>query len=176
MKGRTATPAEIREAKGNPSRRPVRTASLAELPALGAEAPVELGEAAQAIWEKIAPELARMKLLRETDAGAFARYCDLLARYWAISGSLAHGEETYETDSAHGKMLRTRPELTQMILLARRLEGLEDRFGLSPAARQAILMRLAALPPELPGPLGEHARRQQVDSPLGVLRGTSAVN
>ena len=90
MKGRKPKPAEVREAQGNPGHRPMPTAAH-DVPGLKASAPKGLPVAARRIWEELAPELGRMKLLRTTDFGAFSRYCEHLARsrpsrWWKLGG------------------------------------------------------------------------------------------
>lgn len=180
-RGRRPEPGEVKEAKGNPGRRPNATGAAVELPGLGAEAPEQLTGEARTIWGALAPELARMKLLRATDAPVFARYCDHLARFWRVKAALDGVGEVYETDSAHGRMLRINPWFAVLDRLCKRLEALEDRIGLSPAARQQLLLRMAAVPAApLPGPLGEAAEIRAPaapTTPIGVLsRGSGAVN
>jgi P27 family predicted phage terminase small subunit len=132
------------------------------------------------VWRQIAPELERMNFLRQTDCQAFARYCDALSRFWAVSQKLRKAGTTYWTDSAHGKMQRINPLFIVEERLAKRLTDLEDRFGLTPAARQQIMLRLAQgqgqLPfnppagspgqPDTPAPPGAPP-----ESPIGLLAG-----
>ena len=151
MKGRKPKPAEVREAQGNPGRRPLSSAAH-DLPGLKSTAPKTLPIAARRIWEDLAPELGRMKLLRSTDFGAFARYCEHLARWVALTKDLRKNGETYVTASAHGTMERIRPAFMVRDRLEARMESLEDRFGLSPMARQQLLQRLAMAPPPAPQP------------------------
>lgn len=181
-------PAEIAEARGNPGRRKRRTAFADAVPVLAAEGPEaapppQLSEPARQVWQALAPELARLKLLRTTDGQAFARYCDTLARYWEVTRELDKLGDTYVSKSQHGTLHRLRPQFIVQDRLARRLIDLEDRFGLSPAARQRILLQLAAatVQPNLPfggkQPVGaadelpgaEEPASQPASSPIGLL-------
>ena len=168
MRGRRE-PAEGQAATGNPSRRkrPV-VAGLGE----AGEAPKQLDALAKRVWEHLAPELVRMKLLRATDAQGFARYCEAVVRYWSVTERLGTAGETYETDSAHGKMQRVNPLFIVQDRLAKRLVDLEDRFGLSPRARQQIFLSLAATTaPQLPFEKKpeETAPAPEAESPVGFL-------
>jgi P27 family predicted phage terminase small subunit len=175
MKGRRPEPAALQDAKGNPGRR--RRASIVAPPAStwDVKAPVKLTGDAARVWAHLAPELERMKFLRPTDAQAFARYCRDVAHYWDVTQRLDEAGDTYVSESVHGRMLRINPHFVIQERLGRRLQEAEDRFGLSPAARQSIMLRLAQqLPsqPNLPNtapaqPLPENPAG--VGSPIGAL-------
>lgn len=143
----------MKRAAGNPGRRALPAADAAEGAAAATKLkpPVRLVAGAVAIWDDLAPELQRLNFLRGTDRHAFARYCQTLAEYWTITRNLQRNGRTYKVESAHGTYQRLRPEFLMQDRLFKRLTDLEDRFGLSPAARQAILARLANLQPTLPG-------------------------
>lgn len=185
MRGRKPEPAAVKEAKGNPGRRPLPKEQDA---VRATEAPKALSRQAKKIWEELAPDLQRMKFLRPTDAHAFARYCEHLTRWWELTKSLRKTGETYESESNHGKLLRVRPEFLVRERLEKRMEALEDRFGLSPAARQQILQRLAIVNPTPAGDLLDRVAKQDASadqqtveaaapasggSPVGMLRGAS---
>lgn len=172
----------MKEAKGNPGRR--RVVKEPES-ANAAPMPKGLSAAAKKVWAEMAPELQRMKFLRPTDAGAFARYCEHLTRWWALTRSLRKTGETYESTSQHGTLLRVRPEFLVRERLEKRMEALEDRFGLSPAARQQILQRLAVVNPAPAGDLLDRLGEDQeqgdeapaaAPSPIGMLGNRSRVH
>ncbi|WP_431856614.1 phage terminase small subunit P27 family [Azospirillum sp.] len=168
-RGRKPQPAEVKQAKGNPGKRRVAQ-TPADLPALGSTAPADLPARARKIWDELAPELARLKFLRSTDREAFARYCLHLCRWWELTKALEKkGGETYVTESAHGTMRRVDPDFLVRERIESRLETLEDRFGLSPAARQQLLQRMmSAPPPALPagGLFGEDPAKPAGDQPV----------
>jgi P27 family predicted phage terminase small subunit len=185
--GRRPDPAALQEAKGNPGKRR-KSPELPNLPAGSIPAPSRLNSDGLRVWEQIAPELQRMNFLRGTDANAFARYCDAVVRFWRITEKLRDEGETYTSKSAHGELQRINPLFVIEERLAKRLESLEDRFGLNPAARQQIMLRLAQHQPQLPfGPAksaeGEAETPSQPPgadplsaSPIGLLNPPARLN
>jgi len=148
-RGRRPDPEAVKIAKG--SKRSARASAVDGTAELRSSAPKNLSASAKRVWDALAPELGRLKFLRDTDRDAFARYCEHASRWWALTKDLRSEGDTYWTESAHGKMQRLNPKFMVRERIENRLESLEDRFGLNPAARQQILQRLAALPPS---PLG----------------------
>ncbi len=63
-----------------------------------------------------------------------------------MTRKLCETKSVYETNTRHGKMKRIHPLFAIQERLERRLLALEDRFGLSPQARQSIMLRLATAP------------------------------
>lgn len=173
MMGRRRDPKAIQDIKGNPGRRPLGDAPGSGADAPGAAAADMPGQAAaaellppdpgagnvplwlqaedqaeaRAVWEDLAPQIVATNLMRTTDRQAFGRYCRYIVEWRAADRKLADGEHDvcYETDSAHGKMMRVNPWFLVRDRLERNLLGLEDRFGLSPAARQTVISRQAAI-------------------------------
>lgn len=175
-RGRKAQPAEIAAAKGNPGKRALGRPKDGEgeisLPPESQSVHPYLSNRARAIWERLAPQLRAMKMLRETDVEGVARYCEYLNRWWVLERRLRRKSITYETVSAHGKLRRMDPDFLAQGMIEKRLVALEDRYGLSPRARQEILRALAAAPLGLP--LGEKSREGEApsapaDSPVGLL-------
>ncbi len=189
MRGRKPKPAELKALQGNPGKRaqPAPPAEPdpeppAQPPETASTAPKHLSDAAARVWATLAPHLTRLKFLRVTDQEAFARYCEHIARYWHLTRALATTGETYETETKHGRMRRINPEFLVRDRIERQLESLEDRFGMSPRARQQILQQMAAATPALPfgdppGREAEHAPEPPSPSPVGVLNsGTTSVH
>lgn len=173
-RGRRPEPAELKAAKGNPGKRAIPR--VADAPSGAIKPLAKLRPAAVAVWRELAPELARMNFLRPTDRHAFSRYCETVVHYWDVTTQLRQSGDTYVTESAHGTMQRVNPLFLIQERLFKRLTDLEDRFGLSPAARQSIMQRLAQVQPTLP--LGEPAHpspsadmpaSEAPPSPIGLL-------
>ncbi len=163
---------ELKRAKGNPGKRALPL--VADAPGGAIRPLAKLRPAAISVWHQLAPELERLNFLRATDRQAFGRYCDTLAHYWEVTTALRKaGGDTYETESLHGKMLRVHPLFLVQERLFRRLTELEDRFGLSPAARQSIMLRLAQAQPMLPFDAKpgapQPAASPDAQSPIGLL-------
>lgn len=180
-RGRKPDPAAVREAKGNPGKRPVPREAAA--PAGKLARPSWLTGRARKLWESEAPKLAAMNLLRPSDGPAFARYCKNLARWidWSIELDRDPDGAVYWTESNHGRMKRGHPHIRNLLALERALESAEDRFGMSPRARQEIMLKrvAAGAQPDLPlasgagGQKPEEAREAPAAakpaSPIGAL-------
>lgn len=152
MRGRKGQTAEVRAAKGNPGKRGGKGTAVAdEQPALKLGVPCHLTAAGKRIWSDLAPKLTRINLLRETDLQSFSRYCDMLSEYWKVTRELRRKHYTYEAETTiGGKLLRLNPLFMVQSRLARQLDSMEDRFGLTPRARQEVLFRMSQQNPGLP--------------------------
>lgn len=158
--GRRADPGALQQAKGNPGRRPIAP----ELPVVdvlesAGSAPAWLTAEAAEIWQRLAPDLASMNLLKRPDELTFGRYCANFALWLKAAAALGVGDLVVTTESEHVTMDRLNKNLQAMLLLEKRLVDMEDRFGLNPLNRQRIFAQRAAgsaLPGELFGdePLG----------------------
>lgn len=152
--GRRAKPAALKQAQGNPGKRRIREAAQQpEESAPVSEAPsvtiiAKVNSDAQRVYDLVAPQLRRMNFLRDSDELAFRRYCETMSRYWRVTDELEKlGGETYECATTQGgTMQRMRPQFLVQERLARRLDGLEDRFGLTPMARQQYVLALQRQP------------------------------
>lgn len=150
--------------QGNPGHRPiVKTPDVA--PA-DAASPEWLDEMGRSIWLLYMPRLRSMGYVKDTDRLAFARLCDHTARWLRLREKVNVKGESYTTESRHGKMERINPDFAAMLRVEEKMVQLEDRFGLTPAARQQILARLTepTPTPDLFGS-GEHAQQAQSSSP-----------
>lgn len=174
--GRTPKSDELREAQGNPGRRPIGSGDPVQdtLPGFSEDAPPELNEAGQRIWQELVPLLQQLRFIRRTDKAVLPRYCNALARYWELEAQIRQRGPTYETESRHGRMERINPALRAQDLIDRRLESMEDRLGLNPRARQQIIQALAnsavgSLPLDATTTSDTPKR-----SPVGMLAGDAA--
>lgn len=153
-KGRRPDPAAVQDAKGNPGRRPAAPkgdqAGELTLPPVKSAAPRHLKGKPLEIWNRIAPDLVRMNLLRETDHNALAVYCETVAAYRAATNKLKNTSKVYWTKSNHGMLQRINPWFVVQQRLVKAMLDYEDRFGLSPAMRQRIQLQNAQTPAQLP--------------------------
>lgn len=181
-RGPKPQPASVKAAKGNAGRRPIGTDPA--LPADGASAstapddqaaeatsviaiepPDWLKKEGLEIWNQRAPQLIRQRLMTATDVVPFARYCRNLARWLKMQRVIDKEGETYESESAHGKLKRAHPAFLIADRIERGLLAIEDRFGINPAERQRIYAARAAagnMPQDLFG------RGQQRPTPPGA--------
>jgi len=153
-RGRKPDPAALQDAKGNPGRRKAAPnsdqAGDVTPPPVKSTAPRYLKGTPLEIWNRIAPELVRMNLLRATDYNALAVYCQTVADYRAATGKLKNTSKVYWTDSNHGRLQRISPWFIVQQRLVKAMLDYEDRFGLNPAMRQRIQLQLAQTPAQLP--------------------------
>lgn len=163
-------PGEIAEKQGNPGHRPI-IKTPESVPAEVA-APEWLDEMGCAIWSLYMPRLRGMGYVKDTDRLSFARLCDHTARWLRLRQKVNEKGESYTTESRHGKMERINPDFAAMLRVEEKMVQLEDRFGLTPAARQQILARLTE-PTELTlnlQPTGQTSERSGSGaSPIGML-------
>lgn len=165
-RGPKPAPAAIREAKGNPGKRRVAIDTAATLAATsGVAPPAWLKGDALKTWDRLAPNVARLKLLTPVDAESFGRYCRNLARWLKMQDLLDADGETYESESNHGKLKRVNPAFLIGDRLARLLEAQEAVFGLNPAERQ----RIFASRTMTPDPAGDlFGVRRDADAPAAA--------
>lgn len=178
-RGPKPQPAAVRAAKGNPGKRPVGADPVASLSAsIGVSPPDWLKKDGLKVWNRLAPNVARLKLLTPVDAEAFARYCRNLARWLKMQDVLDKEGAVYESESAHGKLKRAHPAFLIGDRLARLLEAQESVFGLNPAERQRIFAARSMTPDpagdlfgmrrdEAPAPSPE--RPAEPKGPVGML-------
>lgn len=168
-RGPKPQPAAVKLAKGNPGRRPT-----------GAD-PVENGEGPAkvtppswlktdglAVWKRLAPRLAALKLLTETDGETFGRYCRNFARWLKMQQRLDKEGEIYEIETASGKVRRADPAYVIGDRLERQLVAAEAVFGLNPAERQRIF---AARADGAAAGLGDLFGQASAPQPAAPVRG-----
>lgn len=172
-RGPKPEPAAVKIAKGNSARRPIGADQPQQSVARAVTMPTWLKGEGRKIWLANAPRLQAQKLLTDTDAIAFARYCRNLARWLKMQKILDAEGETYESESQHGKLKRAHPAFLISDRLERQLVSAEAVFGLNPAERQRLYAARAAVPPELPfdrAPDKEPDAKAQPEAPAsGVI-------
>ncbi|SEE59975.1 phage terminase, small subunit, putative, P27 family [Rhizobiales bacterium GAS188] len=197
---RIAKSPEANRAAGNPGKRrlPETTPALTA-PASGIAPPTWLrDQVAHDVWASTAPDLTAVRLLAPVDRGAFGRYCQHFADWVAATRALEAEGMTQDVPltGGNGSMKRMHPLVRIRDNAEKRLVELEDRFGLNPAARYALVTKMiqrpgafgglfgdramqdepapqpdAALPPGEPsGPLAPQPQSPAPRGPLGFLR------
>jgi P27 family predicted phage terminase small subunit len=196
-RGRRPAPAAVQEAKGNTQRRPAtkRVGATVDAKPAGGTMPgwldtkrqikkVAAEEATKLtgeVWAFLQPELSRMNLVKSTDEIALGRYCRYMAE-WIVYTHILDREGTfYTTSSPHvGELRRPHPAFKQRKDIEQHLKDLGDVLGLSPSARQRLMMQLAnnsGVNPSAP----QQGRADQLpgmdvpQSPIGLL-GSRMVN
>lgn len=117
--------------------------TLPELPQGEVQPPAWLKKEGLKIWQRLAPRLRQAKLLTQSDAETFARYCRNFARWLKMQKEIDREGEAYESESQWGKLKRVNPAFLIADRIERQLLATEDRFGLNPAERQRIFVARA---------------------------------
>lgn len=146
-RGPKPEPAAVKAAKGNPGRRAIgsdpdidaKDAAVSQI-----AAPAWLKKDGLEVWKRLAPRLAKLKLLTPTDAETFGRYCKNFARWLKMQARLDKMGEIYEIETASGTVRRADPAFLIGDRLERQLVSAEAVFGLNPAERQRIYAARAA--------------------------------
>jgi P27 family predicted phage terminase small subunit len=169
--GPKPTPAELAALKGNPGHRPITPS--ADVEQIAEAAPAWLKDAsARRIWSNLMPMLRALRFVKATDEIAVGRYCIHLARFLMLNDKLSKkgAGVSYTTVTPHGTMERLHPNFAAMMRTEEALVKLEDRIGLSPAARQQLMVRVAGAGADLPAPgLTDPRNPRPQSSPIGLL-------
>lgn len=152
--GRRKQPAGLQEAMGNPGRRKAAaptTSPKRSAKSVDAAIPYVLKGReftdARKVWERIAPELIRSNIMTPTDFEAFGRYCVHVADWAELSKTIKREGRTQTVKTTSGdEMVRMHPAVKARELAEKRMIDLEDRFGLNPRYRMAIMRDMNALP------------------------------
>jgi len=144
VRGRKPVPEALNEARGNPGKRARKTAATESFSPAGVTAPTYLSAKGKRYWQEVAGYLIESRIVRASDRNALARYCQTLSDYVEVTRELNKQGHVYTSKSNHGELLRISPHFMVQERLVKRLQDLEDRFGLSPASRQQIMARMAA--------------------------------
>lgn len=152
--GRRKQPAGLQEAMGNPGRRkaptptatPKRSAKVEDASVPYVLKGREFADARK-VWDRIAPDLVRSNIMAPTDFEAFGRYCVHVADWAELSKTIKKEGRTQEVKTVGGDvMVRMHPAVKARELAEKRMVELEDRFGLNPRYRMAIMRDMSALP------------------------------
>ena len=144
-RGPKRTPSDVLRLRG--SRQAERRVSEPNPPAKIPKPPAWLEVDAKRCWKKILPRLLEMRVLRQIDENALARYCTTWVRWRKANEFLAKNGETYMLKDADGKpkCLQQFPQVAVANRLAQHLLRLEQEFGMTPASRP----NLEVVPPPL---------------------------
>jgi P27 family predicted phage terminase small subunit len=134
MRGRRPKPTRLKLLTGNPGKRPLNTDE--PMPEIAIpECPVELGPVARQEWDRMAPQLASLRILTHLDRAALAAYC----------GAYAMWAEATESIQKYGTMVKSPtgyPVQSPYVSIANRqaeiMMRIASEFGFTPASRSRI--------------------------------------
>ena len=164
-RGRKPQPAAVKEARGNPGRRPVKRAAEAAVKDLAgypdwldvtkfaAKDQRAIAALALAAWRHLQAELQTLRLLKTTDAYTLGRFCQYHAEWVHATRVLAAEGYWYERKLGTGETAKLPHPAARMrrdAMMA--LKDLGDAMGLTPSARLRLTQQLAnGLPGGQPG-------------------------
>jgi len=134
MRGRRPKPTRLKVLTGNPGRRRLNADEPRPEPTIP-ECPSELGPVARKEWDRLAGELASLKILTALDRAALAAYCNAYG-LWA---------EAIEAIQKYGTMVKSPtgyPIQSPYVSIANRqaeiMMRIASEFGFTPASRSRI--------------------------------------
>ena len=155
-RGRKAQPAAVKEARGNPGRRPIRREAEAAVNDLAgypdwldvtrfAKADRnKIAALAIAAWRHLQGELQTLRLLKTTDAYTLGRFCQYHAEWVYATRVLAAEGYWYERVLGTGETAKLPHPAARMRRDAMSaLKDLGDAMGLTPSARLRLTQQLA---------------------------------
>ncbi len=150
-RGPKPKPHELAERQGNPGKRPL-SKTPDDVPVISETAPkfVREDEMALAVWEQARGHLIRLGFLKRTDEMELGRFCLYFAMWMRLARDVREHGASYVTESQWGTYRRRNPDVGTWLQLGDKIKELGDRFGLTPAARQSIQMKAAAMGRMLP--------------------------
>lgn len=134
MRGRRPKPTRLKMLTGNPGKRPLNNSEPRPEPAVP-DCPPELSEAARSEWNRLASELAPLRIVTNLDRAALAAYCSAYG-LWA---------EATEAIHKYGAMIKSPsgfPVQSPYVAIANRqteiMIRIASEFGFTPASRSRI--------------------------------------
>jgi P27 family predicted phage terminase small subunit len=134
MRGRRPKPTRLKVLTGNPGKRPLNADEPRPEPTIP-ECPPELGPVARKEWDRLAAELASLKILTALDRAALAAYCNAYG-LWAEAieaiqkyGTMVKSPSGYPIQSPYVSIANRQAEIMMRIA---------SEFGFTPASRSRI--------------------------------------
>lgn len=134
MRGRKPKPTRLKVITGNPGKRALNMDEPRPEPAVP-ECPPELGDSAQREWQRLAGELAKLRVLTNLDRAALAAYCNAYA-LWAEAvaavqryGVMIKSPTGFPIQSPYVSIVNRQAEIMMRIA---------SEFGFTPASRGRI--------------------------------------
>lgn len=144
--GRTAQPAALKLLKGRSEGRDSGGRKVKPSPKFVREAPQPpewLSDEARAEWDRIAPGLERLDLLKPEDRANLVAYCETWARFVAATRSIQVDglqvvNRSTRKDGSTSEWVTKNPAVGVAEAAAAHLRSLGTEFGLTPAAEARL--------------------------------------
>lgn len=132
--GRKPLPPEERKLRGSRQRK--KAPPPAATPSDIAAPPSWLtDELACSEWNRLVPELTKMRVLSPMDSVNLAMLCQATSVYVRSQRTICEKGSTYTTQSKHGEMDRVRPEVKIAAEAEKTILRITKEFGLAPLSR-----------------------------------------
>src|SRR3954471_5752093 len=134
MRGHRPKPTRLKVLMGNPGKRPLNANEPRPEVAIP-DCPIELGEVARREWDRMATQLASLRILTHLDRAALGAYC----------GAYGMWAEATESIQKYGTMVKSPtgyPVQSPYVSIANRqaeiMMRIASEFGFTPASRSRI--------------------------------------
>ena len=138
MRGRKPTPTALRILRGNPRKHPVNAHEPKPSALENLEPPEWLDDDAKSEWRRIAPMLARLGVLTETDGDALAAYCEAFTTWKTATKRIRQFGMVIKV----GKTGIEIPIMSPYVKIAhhamQQMKGFLTEFGMTPSSRARI--------------------------------------
>ncbi len=138
-RGPPPKPTALRILNGNAANRPLNEDEpqpAKDMP----RCPSWLTAEAKKVWARVAPELARMRVLTIADADALAAYCQVYARWRAAEEFIAKHGDAYPIRDEQGrvKCMAQFPQVSIAKSLLQLVRAYQQEFGMTPSSRTQV--------------------------------------
>lgn len=134
MRGRKPKPTALKLIAGNPGKRALPKDEPEYEAASVLEAPAWMDEGAKAEWDRIAPELEALGLLRKVGIQELGAYCRAVSRLAKAEAIIAERGMTFEAMEGP----KVRPEVAISSKCAEEIRKFGADFGLTPATSPRV--------------------------------------
>lgn len=137
-RGPKPKPTALKELQGNPGKRRLNSAEPKPAAAVDLAAPPGLKGDAVDEWNRLAPQLATLKILTDLDRNVLANYCACFGLLQECQAWLVGNGTTIEVETKNGIFTTQAPQFTQAMKLMAQMKSLGAELGLSPSSRSNL--------------------------------------
>ena len=139
--GRKSKPNELKKLEGNTGHRAIPEGVVPETPPDCPPSPSWLSRVAKLEWNRVAPELYRLGLLKDLDLQPLAIYCQSYADMRKAQEALnKNGLTTVHVNKAGEENLVVRPEHYVVQACVKQIKAFCTEFGMTPSSRARLML------------------------------------
>ena len=165
---RPSMPDDLKRLRGNPGRKKLERAE--EVVPVGPPPPLsEVPEfltqpRERELYRRVISDYLNRRIARPADVHGYARWATYMHRWMAAKEHLDGKQSFYKTVAGDTTRYLPAPQFSDMLNLEGVISKLEDKLGLNPVARHAIIRGLSSVPVDLGGVRSDQAKGE-VDKP-----------